>query len=144
MLNCPAGLILKRDSMWSMRSTDESDCCAAAAAAEGVAVVGVRSAGWSDGNEAVFVADGMNFYSGQGRGLTVVTVRPDGTLVDSAAFDTMTSGSDALAAYIHGIEKGSMVLIGALDEASANLTDTAKAAIKTCGATMIDGSTLSM
>ncbi|CAE7357886.1 Fam3b, partial [Symbiodinium necroappetens] len=51
----------------------------------------------------------------------------------------MTSGSDALAAYIHDIEHGTVVLIGARDEASKNLTDTAKAAIKTCGATMIDG-----
>ncbi|CAE7357876.1 Fam3b [Symbiodinium necroappetens] len=144
MLNCPVGSMLKRDSMWSVRSMDENDCCTTAAAAEGVAIVGVRSAGWADGSEAVFLANGVDFHSGPSRGLTVVTVRPNGTLTDSATFDTMKSGSDALAAYIIGIENGTMVLIGARDEASANLTDTAKAAIKTCGATMIDGSTLSM
>ena len=32
-------------------------------------------------------------------------------------FDTMRAGSDALAAYINGIEDGTMVLIGARDEA---------------------------
>ena len=70
--------------------------------------------------------------------MTVVTVRPDGTRKDSeawlekrqtqqafleadsalqATFDTMRAGSDALATYIDGIEDGTMVLIGARDEA---------------------------
>lgn len=86
-----------------------------------------------------FFANGVNFYSAPGRGMTVVTVRPDGTRKDSETFDTMRAGSDALATYIDAIEDGTMVLIGARDEASINLTDTAKSAIKTCGATMIDG-----
>ena len=72
-----------------------------------------------------------------GRGLTVVTVQPDGTLIDSeacleavwstwthadirtmakATFDTMKAGSDALAVHINNIADGTMVLIGALDE----------------------------
>ncbi|CAE7589201.1 Fam3b [Symbiodinium natans] len=83
------------------------------------------------------------YKAGPGRGLTVVTVQPDGTLIDSATFDTMKAGSDALAVHINNIDDGTMVLIGALGEASINLTDTAKTAIKTCGATMIDGKALS-
>ncbi|CAE7577100.1 Pomgnt1 [Symbiodinium necroappetens] len=136
MLSCPLGMTLKRDDMivWS---NNEDDCCTTSA--EDVADIGVRSAGWADGNEVVFFAAGKNFYVGSHRGLAVVTVRPDGSRKDAATFDTMASGSDALAAYIHSIENGTMVLIGAKDEASNNLTDTAKAAIKTCGATMIDG-----
>ena len=94
------------------------------------------------------------------------------TCTSEATFDTMKAGSDALAVYLNGIEDGTMVLIGARDEApgifsrfltygvgrvgrgivgdmlrdmeaSINLTDTAKTAIKTCGATMIDSKALS-
>ncbi|CAJ1392982.1 unnamed protein product [Effrenium voratum] len=136
MLTCSAGTVLKRAEMLSVQSSDEAVCCTTAE--KDMADVGVRSAGFADGNEVVFFANGVEFYHGPSRGLTVVLVRPDGTRKDSATFDTMKDGSDGLAAYIDAIEDGTMVLVGARDEASINLTSTAKTAIKTLGATQID------
>ena len=48
-------------------------------AAGAQAEVGVRSAGFSDGNEATFVANGREVFRAPQRGLTLVTLRPDAT-----------------------------------------------------------------
>ena len=42
--------------------------------------------------KAVFFANGVEFYRAPSRGLTLVTVRSDGTRKDSATFDTMYLG----------------------------------------------------
>ncbi len=42
--------------------------------------------------QAVFFANGVEFYRAPSRGLTLVTVRSDGTRKDSATFDTMYLG----------------------------------------------------
>lgn len=44
--------------------------------------------------EAVFFANGVEFYHAPARGLTLVLVRPDGTRKDSQTFDTMRLGEE--------------------------------------------------
>eukprot|EP00434_Breviolum_minutum_P030827 symbB.v1.2.027259.t1/scaffold2785.1/size70456/2 len=138
MFTCPSGYVIKTDQMWTLQSQNETVCCVAAE--EDMANVGVRSAGFADGNEAVFFANGVEFYRAPSRGLTLVTVRSDGTRKDSATFDTMLDegGSGELVSYVNSIEDGTMVLVGARDEASIHLSQAAKDAIKTLGATQID------
>lgn len=135
MMTCPAESVLIVADMWTLRSEDSAVCCRAAE--KDMANVGVRSAGYADGNEAVFYANGVEFYRAPSRGLTVLTLRQDGTRKDSATFDTMGDGSDALAAYVNSIEDGTLVLIGARDEVSSNLTSTAISALEHLGATKI-------
>ena len=136
MMTCPAQTVMKPEEMWTLRSEDSNVCCTTAE--QDMAAVGVRSAGYADGNEVVFYANGVEFYRAPSRGLTVLTVRADGTRKDSATFDTMKDGSEALAAYVKDIEEGTLVLVGARDEASSNLTSTAIDALQTfLGATKI-------
>lgn len=137
MLTCPSGFVLKAN-MWEIESQNETVCCQPAA--EDMADLGVRSAGFADGNEAVFFANGVEFYHAPARGLTLVLVRPDGTRKDSQTFDTMLNdnSSENLVAFIDSIPDGTIVLVGARDEASIHLSLAAKEAIKSLGATMID------
>ncbi|CAK9063618.1 unnamed protein product [Durusdinium trenchii] len=135
MLTCPSGFVLKAN-MWEIESQNETVCCQPAA--EDMADLGVRSAGFADGNEAVFFANGVEFYHAPARGLTLVLVRPDGTRKDSQTFDTMLNdnSSENLVAFIDSIPDGTIVLVGARDEASIHLSLAAKEAIKSLGATM--------
>eukprot|EP00913_Durusdinium_trenchii_P018386 g17271.t1 len=125
--------------MWEIESQNETVCCQPAA--EDMADLGVRSAGFADGNEAVFFANGVEFYHAPARGLTLVLVRPDGTRKDSQTFDTMLNdnSSENLVAFIDSIPDGTIVLVGARDEASIHLSLAAKEAIKSLGATMTRG-----
>ncbi|CAE8674628.1 unnamed protein product [Polarella glacialis] len=136
LFRCAIGLSLKEER-WSLTGSNVEACCDNASSPT-LADVGVQSAGFADGNTALFYANGKVIFTAEDRGLTVVTLRPDGTRLTSLSFDTMAAGSDDLAAYLESLENATLVLIGAKDEASTNLTAGAKAAIKSCGATQID------
>ncbi|CAJ1440497.1 unnamed protein product, partial [Effrenium voratum] len=137
MLTCPPGFVQIGGNGTTLRGADVSTCCSEAE--EGMAEVGVRSAGFSDGNEATFVANGREIFRAPQRGLTLVTLRPDATRLDAETFDTMATDSEALAAFVGSLANGTLVLVGASDEASLNLTASAKAALRTLGARLIEG-----
>lgn len=133
---CPAGMILG-PNMWNLTGSKADVCCSNASSSM-IGDVSVQSAGFSDGDMAIFYSHGRMLLSAISRGMTVVTMRSDGSRKDYITFDTYADGSDALVAYISGMANGTVVLVGAQDEASNNFTQAARNALKTCGATLVD------
>jgi len=112
-------------------------CCGQTAS--GWADIVVRSAGFSDGNEASFRIDGKLIYDSSRRGLTVVVLRPDLVVKSVTTYDTFEgSGADRLESFLNGQPQDTLILVGAADEASNGLSVGVKEAIKGYGAMQID------
>mmetsp|Transcript_81365 Transcript_81365/g.143597 ORF Transcript_81365/g.143597 Transcript_81365/m.143597 type:complete len:1943 (-) Transcript_81365:182-6010(-) len=142
-LDCPIGFALKgftggvaAADFMNIRGKNSTECCDAKASTD-LTDVGVRSAGFSDGSEAVFFAGGVAVHSSTQTGLTVVTLRQDATAESAETFNTMQAGSDALVRHLDSLKNGQLVLIGAANEASSNISEAAMKAIEGLGATKI-------
>jgi len=132
MFNCPPGLVL-RGSRLDVPGAS-SACCKAVEEGKGALVV--RSSAFSDGNWAEFWMNGALLYGTGTRGLTVLELEDD--LVKHAeTFDTYLSSSD-LEGYLSSVTVGNLVLMGIVDEGSAQLSVAAKALIASCGAQKIE------
>eukprot|EP00931_Biecheleriopsis_adriatica_P031342 TRINITY_DN18394_c0_g1_i1.p1 TRINITY_DN18394_c0_g1~~TRINITY_DN18394_c0_g1_i1.p1 ORF type:complete len:1877 (+),score=386.70 TRINITY_DN18394_c0_g1_i1:87-5717(+) len=96
----------------------------------------VKSAGGDDGNFAEFYIDGVMVELLSGRGLSVVVLAQDGSVAEAHVYDTgyQSSGSEPFARLIQGLPTGTPVLVAAMDDASDNLTEEAKAALQSLGA----------
>jgi len=98
----------------------------------------VRSGGGADGNIAEFFVGAERISVSTGRGLNVVVMHSNGSSVRfSSVFDTHAEGSEGLVALLDGLDLGTPVMIAAKDDAKANLTEGAKLAIESLGATKI-------
>lgn len=83
------------------------------------------------------VVDGVTVTPEQ-RGIVIALIEPaQGTVLDSAAFDTYLSAdeSDRLAAFINAAPPGTIVALATYDDGIAKLNAAARAAIATLGAT---------
>lgn len=83
------------------------------------------------------IVDGVTVTPEQ-RGIVIALIEPaQGTVLDSAAFDTYLSEdeSDRLAAFINAAPVGTIVALATYDEGIAKLNAAARAAIATLGAT---------
>merc|ERR550532_3762829 len=70
--------------------------------------------------------------------MNAVVLRADGSAIRSGqrrpqTFDTHGDGAGSLAAFLDGLEDGTIILLAAKDDASAKLTAEAEAAIARCG-----------
>ena len=102
----------------------------------------VRSAGAADGNFVEFyVNDALIDLAPlvPARGLTVVSLQDNGQAQEKFGFDTgyQGLGSDPLAKYLQDLPQGTMVMVASMDDATDNLTEEAKVAIESLGATEI-------
>lgn len=134
MHNCFWGIfhnVLRADTMETPGRSDEA-CCERARPGEQSLVV--RSAGFSDGNRAEFRLNGQLLYATRTRGLTVVDLWPDMTVKHRETFDTFTDSS-ALVAYLSSTAEGNIILVAAVDEASAGFSQEAANLLRDCGAT---------
>ncbi|CAE7219039.1 Ftsj3 [Symbiodinium sp. CCMP2592] len=132
MFNCPPGLVLRGGRLDVPGAS--SACCEAVEEGKGALVV--RSSAFSDGNWAEFWMNGVLLYGTGTRGLTVLELEDD--LVKHAeTFDTYLSSSD-LEGYLSSVAVGNLVLMGIVDEGSAQLSVAAKALIASCGAQKIE------
>ena len=100
----------------------------------------VKSAGFADGNFAEFYINDVRVELAPGRGLSVIVLEENGNVSEKHVFDTgfQASGSAPLAELLNGLPQGVGVLVASMDDASDNLTDLARTAIKSLGATRID------
>ncbi len=83
----------------------------------------VNSAGYSDGNHAIFNIDDQNLYNGK-RGHNLVLLHPQtGAVLDIRSFDTWKSSqnADSLARFLDSIHPETIVLAAIRDEGSKNL-----------------------
>ncbi|CAJ1351637.1 unnamed protein product [Effrenium voratum] len=147
---CPVGSVLDPELL-SSPGSDADACCTAN---DESVDVGVQSAGYDDGNQAVFFAAGTSVFAARSRGITVVVLQADLRAKSYNTFDTLTEEgwvwgrlevskqgacSDELEAFLNALEPSSdLILMGVRDEGSIKLSAGAKAAIKSCGGTMID------
>ena len=134
MYDCFWGIfhnVLRADAMETPGQSDEA-CCERAKQGEHSLVV--RSAGYSDGNRAEFRLNGQLLYRTGTRGLTIVDLWPDMTVKHTETFDTFTDSS-ALVAYLSSTPEGNIILVGAVDEASAGFSQEAENLLRDCGAT---------
>ncbi|KAJ3114831.1 Carbon-nitrogen hydrolase [Phlyctochytrium bullatum] len=106
--------------------------------------IAAQSAGFSAGNFAKveISKDGSSVALPAifGRGLNVVVFDPlDGSLVETAAFDTHISAdeSDEFAKMIEWLEPGMIAVVVAKDDAHENLTEAARVACESLGASKI-------
>ncbi|CAE7870251.1 Cemip [Symbiodinium microadriaticum] len=135
--DCPPYYGLK-SSAWELTGESRGTCCDAVGSGKGSIMV--RSAGYSDGNYAQFWLNWDMLYATGARGLTVVELRP-GSLGEyivkhTETFDTFVDSSK-LEGYLSTVAAGNLILMAAVDEASAMLSQQAKALIASCGAESI-------
>ncbi|CAE7387684.1 CEMIP [Symbiodinium natans] len=134
MFNCFWGAltyVLRADALETPGNSLET-CCETAGAGEQSLVV--RSAGYSDGNRAEFWLNGQKIYATRTRGLTIVDLWPNMTVKHKETFDTFTDSS-SMVAYLSSTANGNVILVGAVDEASAAFSQEAENALRECGAT---------
>ncbi|CAE7444785.1 unnamed protein product [Symbiodinium natans] len=84
--------------------------------------------------EALGMRNGELIYETSRRGLTVVDLWPDMTVKHTETFDTHIDSS-SLVAYLSSVDEGSMILVGAADEASASISFEAANLLRESGAT---------
>eukprot|EP00441_Pelagodinium_beii_P037569 CAMPEP_0197629024 /NCGR_PEP_ID=MMETSP1338-20131121/7060_1 /TAXON_ID=43686 ORGANISM="Pelagodinium beii, Strain RCC1491" /NCGR_SAMPLE_ID=MMETSP1338 /ASSEMBLY_ACC=CAM_ASM_000754 /LENGTH=786 /DNA_ID=CAMNT_0043200031 /DNA_START=68 /DNA_END=2429 /DNA_ORIENTATION=+ len=148
LYSCPSGLALRSDVLNSNQLPASSKACCEEAKAGTVDLV-VRSAGYRDGNEAVFLLDGQELYSATSRGLTVLVLRRDSTgraietgdaVEVTKSFDTSTeSGDRELSQFLGELPEKSIVAMAVKDSlSSVAFSDAAKAAMRSCGGTLVD------
>ncbi|CAE7707883.1 Cemip [Symbiodinium pilosum] len=146
MVDCGSDLVLK-DSALNVPGETRATCCRDLLGGGWRTPVVVRSAGYSDGNRAEFWLDGELIHSTGERVVTVVEVQPAllanylsygwrAPVKHKETFDTYVDSSK-LEAYLSTVPSGHLLLMGAVDEASAMLSPHAKAMIGTCGAKSI-------
>ncbi|KAI8846484.1 glycosyl hydrolases family 15-domain-containing protein [Chytridium lagenaria] len=105
----------------------------------------VQSAGFNSGNYAKFelTRDGAPLALSLdtfGRGLNVVVVDPlDGSVVETASFDTHTSGDESaeLVRFVEWLEPGMIIAIAMKDDGAEHLTEAARETLESLGATRI-------
>lgn len=130
---CPP-LMVHRPDRLEATAMLTSDCCEYAQPFEKDVVV--RSAGWSDGNEASFWMDGKMIYATSNRGLTAMTLSIEGEVAETETFDTNVNSS-GLEAFLDHLPENTTLLLGASDEASRSLSDRARALIASFGGRQI-------
>lgn len=102
----------------------------------GIEEVRVTSAGHSDGDTAMFSFDGVPVPLVAARGLNVVVLGQDGSVVTKESFDTGWQGNGSLpfAALIDELPPNTPVLVAAKDDATDSLSSLAKEALQSLGA----------
>mmetsp|Transcript_16364 Transcript_16364/g.38743 ORF Transcript_16364/g.38743 Transcript_16364/m.38743 type:complete len:992 (+) Transcript_16364:114-3089(+) len=130
LFTCPSWM-LHRPSALELVATTTDECCEDGSA--DVMEVIVRSAGWSDGNEASFWLNSKKLFSTSARGLTAVALGVDGEV--QGAFQTFDTNQESAGFedFLNGLASNTTVLLGASDEASSGLSESAKALIQACG-----------
>eukprot|EP00930_Biecheleria_cincta_P101649 TRINITY_DN932_c0_g1_i1.p1 TRINITY_DN932_c0_g1~~TRINITY_DN932_c0_g1_i1.p1 ORF type:complete len:1862 (-),score=264.80 TRINITY_DN932_c0_g1_i1:730-6315(-) len=105
--------------------------------AQSIEEVRVKSAGHSDGDTAMFSLDGVQVPLIAARGLNVVVLGQNGSILTKQVFDTgyEGTGSQPFAGLINGLATGTPVLVAAKDDAFDSLTASAKEALQSVGAT---------
>ena len=100
----------------------------------------IKSAGYSVGKYASIQIDGETIIDPGGRGLNVVVSSDAGSVISSQTFDTHASSvhSANFVSLISNLKDGTWVFIAVRDEASNNLTASAKNVIKQLGSNKID------
>jgi hypothetical protein len=104
-------------------------------------LIQIKSAGHYVGNFASIKVDEIENLKPVMRGLNVVVMGDDGSIISVKAFDTFLSQtySNEFTQFLSGLKDGVLVLISVKDEAHRNLTSNAKKALKDqLGSTMID------
>ncbi len=97
-------------------------------------IVELESAGLNDGNVARIVVNGKD-RSLNLRGLNIVRLDAQGEYVESTAYDTYgaTDAADSMVRYLERLTSGEILIISIKDEASAQLTSKARAALEALG-----------
>ncbi|CAE8643523.1 unnamed protein product, partial [Polarella glacialis] len=110
-----------------------------AAPLEGGIAVRVKSGGSVDGNTAEFYVDDVKVSMPIGRGMNLVLLGKDGSVLSTHTFDTgyQGLGSEPFAALLREMADGDVVLVAAKDDAYSNLTAAAKDALVGCGAIQV-------
>ncbi len=101
----------------------------------------IKSAGYNVGNYASIKVDEIENLKPAKRGLNVVVMGDDGSIISVRSFDTYSSQtySNEFTQFLSGLKDGVLVLISVNDEAQRKLTSNAKKALKDqLGSTMID------
>mmetsp|Transcript_31690 Transcript_31690/g.57736 ORF Transcript_31690/g.57736 Transcript_31690/m.57736 type:complete len:1635 (-) Transcript_31690:46-4950(-) len=138
----PAGAgIVELDSNVLLGSCDGSSSTVALSttkAAERPAVdITVKSAGADDGNFVEFWLEGSKVELDPGRGLSVVILRSDGGIESTHVYDTgyLGEGSGPFTALVNSLPDGTVALVAAMDDATDSLTEEAREALASLGAT---------
>ena len=100
----------------------------------------IKSAGFNVGNYASIKVDEIENLEPAKRGLNVVVMSDDESIISVKTFDTYGSQtySNEFTKFLSGLNNGALVLISVRDEAQRNLTSNAKKALKDqLGSTMI-------
>ena len=101
----------------------------------------IKSAGYNVGNYASIKVDEIENLEPAKRGLNVVVMSDNGSIISVKTFDThfFQTDSNEFTQFLSGLENGVLVLISIKDEAQSSLTSNAKQALKDqLGSTMID------
>lgn len=99
----------------------------------------VASAGFEDGCFCRLMHRGQIVHEAS-RGFNIALLNDQFEVTDSRVFDTHASeaSSDRMADFIESMEEGSIVLVGVMDSAKAELTSRGISALKTLGADRLD------
>ncbi|MFQ5824755.1 MAG: C25 family cysteine peptidase [bacterium] len=97
----------------------------------------VESAGFDDGKYVRIEAD-FKIYDNWDRGHNLVAINHQTREIITTNFDTYTSSdaADEMANFINSLPEGSVVLVGILDEGSANMTEKAYQALESLGSAL--------
>eukprot|EP00440_Ansanella_granifera_P015467 gb/GFBE01016813.1/.p1 GENE.gb/GFBE01016813.1/~~gb/GFBE01016813.1/.p1 ORF type:complete len:906 (+),score=172.47 gb/GFBE01016813.1/:1-2718(+) len=140
---CPGGYSMRADMLDSTGDQLET-CCKEATPGTVDAVV--ESAGFDDGSEAIFKVDGQILHKTRRRGITVVTLKQAAgsqavelweALESAQTFDTHKSSAE-LIDFLASLPDGRVVLMGVSDEASVQLSEAAKSALRGYGALLTE------
>lgn len=100
----------------------------------------VESAGWQDGNFTAFRVEGQKVDLETGRGLNVVILNSEnGEVLGRHVYDTgfQGNGSTDFSELVRSLPEGALVLVAVEDDASEALSDAAKEALESLGATKL-------
>ncbi|MBN2356097.1 T9SS type A sorting domain-containing protein [candidate division KSB1 bacterium] len=95
----------------------------------------VTSAGYLDGERAIFELNGATIATGY-RGHNLLRLNPlNGAVIEQKNFDTYASAAqaDSMAAYINRLPDSSLILLAIRDEGSVAMTETAHQALEALG-----------
>jgi len=104
-------------------------------------LIQVESAGWDDGNFTKFFVDGKRVEMESGRGLNLVILNSEnGSVLERHVYDTgfLAGDSEPFASLVESLPTGALVLVGVMDDASENMTDSAREALQELGAAQVN------
>ena len=127
--------IAKEDMHTSTTTTEETQ-----PSIKGIIDIKIESAGYDVGCYASIHVGKVLSTERSNRGLNVVVLADDGSVVSSLVFDTHSSSRNSaeFVNVVKSLKDGTLVLIAINDEATSHLTDAAKSAIKQLGSSKID------